>query len=401
MTPLDHAIIKAYAHEADAGATAISPQLGPVPVSETLPVDSPDRSASKPGAADATVAPAGAAPDPLHEVASAVPETPIADSDERRGSNTGGDETEDPPALETVASESTASATLPDDPQTGVAGSAGGGARFCPKIPTLDDLGLPAQRLRRDGPQAGSGRNSVPEPHAPFLPGNERGPVARGPTQAPAWHVRRFDFPDICRRLTRSADREIQRLCDGLARAAADGHKTIGLVGTCRGAGCTTLTLCAARSIAGQGLRTVLVEGDFCDPQLAVRLGLAPEIGFEDVLNGDLPLAEGLVESDDDHFIVLPLVGRLSAASLKEQADSRLIAAFAELRRRYDLVILDLGALEPLETASPLLGPKLTADVVLVRDRRRADRHHCDQARRHLETVGAVQLGIVENFVAG
>jgi len=397
MTPLDHAFIKAYSHDAGSRATAVPPQLDPVPLSEALPDDSADEL----GAGDSTVAPAEPAPAAPQEVVPAASPTPVADGGTGQEAVAGSAEPEDSPAGETPGSEPAAVVATPDPPETGVADATGGRTGFCPRIPTLEDLGLPAAWLRRDGPQGGPGKSFVPEPHAPFPPGDERGRDTGEPIQPPAWHVGRFVLPDICLRLTQSADREIQRLGDGLRIAATNGRKVVGLGATCRGAGCTTLVLCAARSIARQGLRTVLVEGDFSDPQLAVRLGLAPEIGFEDVLTGDVPLAEGLIESDEDRFTVLPLVGRLSAASFERPADSRRIAAFDELRRGYDLVIVDLGTLESPETASPLLGPKLTADVVLVHDRRRGDRRHGDQARRHLAAVGAAQLGIVENFVAG
>jgi Mrp family chromosome partitioning ATPase len=339
MTPLDHAFIKAYGQDAESRSPASAPEREPVSLGDALAAGNGEPS-------DAVVATS-------------------------RPSDAAG------------------------------SGSTATGAEVSRKPPSLEEFGIPVVRLRRDPPLEDAGSSPVPSPHARFGPGGPKHGHARRRSPQPAWHVRSLAFPPVCLQLAESAEPQIERLCHRLQSVAAGGRNVIGLGSARRGAGCTTLVLCAAQRIAHRGLKTVLVEGDFADPQLAGSLGLAPEIGWEDVLAQGLPLAEGLVESTDDQLVVLPLVRPVPPPFGASSGDCRLIAALAELRESHGLVIVDLGALAPPEEPSPLLGRNLAADVIVVHDCRRHEPQQFDQLRQRLEAAGAVPLGVVENFVAG
>src|SRR5262249_51286860 len=74
-----------------------------------------------------------------------------------------------------------------------------------------------------------------------------------------------------------------------------------------RAEGRTTLVLTLARALARHPGRFLLVDADLTGPMLARQLGLRPETGIDDVIEGGRPLGEALYEAVDDHLTVLPL----------------------------------------------------------------------------------------------
>ena len=74
-----------------------------------------------------------------------------------------------------------------------------------------------------------------------------------------------------------------------------------------RAEGRTTLVLTLARALARHPCRTVLVDADLTGPMLARLLGLRPEVGLDDVVEGGQALSDALIDAPDDHLTVLPI----------------------------------------------------------------------------------------------
>jgi len=97
-------------------------------------------------------------------------------------------------------------------------------------------------------------------------------------------------------------------------------------------------------------------------------LGLAPEIGGEEILERALPLAEVLIESPAEGLTLLPLV-RAASEPVAIESQRRLNAALAELRNHFDLVLVDCGPLDSDATAidlATLLGDAPIDDTLVV-----------------------------------
>jgi Mrp family chromosome partitioning ATPase len=129
---------------------------------------------------------------------------------------------------------------------------------------------------------------------------------------------------------------------EALLNADEAGCSLIGIAGAARGAGATTVAGCLARLLATTGKSIALVDGDFAGAGLARSLGLAVDIGWEDVLAGRAPLADAVIHSLNDQLALMPLVrGGQAAANLLDSIHASITAGV--LRYHYDIVLFDLG----------------------------------------------------------
>jgi len=219
----------------------------------------------------------------------------------------------------------------------------------------------------------------------------------------PMLQVDSLAWPRVCTGLRTPAKRQLDCLADALEAGVDREQKVVGISGCRLGQGCTTILLGAARRLARRDVRVALVDADLSDPRLARRLGLLPEVGWEEIVAGRLPLAEVLIESLEDRVVVLPFCeppGAQHDAILDNRA---LVDAVKRLRRRYDLVLVDLGALEgetgnggtPLKAAATWLDA-----AVLVHNVRSSSQEQRTVAEKSLDAAGITLAGIVENFVS-
>ncbi len=189
-----------------------------------------------------------------------------------------------------------------------------------------------------------------------------------------------------------------QGAIDALLAADDAGRSLVGICGTARGAGATLVTCCLARLLVHAGKTVAIVDGDFATAGLAKSLGMAAEIGWEDVLAGRAPLADAVIHSVEDRLSVLPLVGgRLPAAEKLDAIHASISAGV--LRYHYDLVLFDLGSL-----ADELQGPVARRvvrqcrldGVLLVDDGARPVREQ-ENLRTTAPEIAAACLGVIEN----
>lgn len=219
-------------------------------------------------------------------------------------------------------------------------------------------------------------------------------------TFRPALQVDHFRWPKICSRLTAAAPGELSRLADALAAAKDAGQKILALASCQSGEGTTTLLLCLGQLLAEQGPRVVLVDANLADPQLARRLGLVPENGWEDVLAGRVPLEEVVIESADGLLALLPVREPLTGVP-GPRDEITLKENFAALQGRYDLILVDWGSLErQLAAPAPLRGIGHCLDgLVLVHNLATTGPDHFQQTQRAAIAIGLPVAGVIQNFI--
>ena len=215
----------------------------------------------------------------------------------------------------------------------------------------------------------------------------------------PMWEVDRFQWPGVCDRLMKDEQSYFGQAGGKLVAAAKDGLKTLGITGSRRGEGRTTLALCLARCAAQSGLNVALIDADFTRPQLASVMGLEVAYGWQDAAQGKIPLPEAAVRSLADKITVLPLEASSVSWPLS-LADKRVSALMRTVSETHDLVIVDLGpmsgASEPLFAADE--APPLDA-VIVLRDLRYAMPSETQAIGLRLHEAGIEAIGIAENFV--
>lgn len=215
-----------------------------------------------------------------------------------------------------------------------------------------------------------------------------------------AYETERFAWPSQVEVLIAAAGTEFSQFMQELAERIRQGRKTLVVTGCERGEGRTTLVLALARLASNRNLRTAIVDADLRSPQTAEHLGLRPELGWDDVVAEHLPLADALIESNEDRLTLLPL--RNPQANPRGMAGTTTVAqAVEQLRRGFDLVLIDAGPLPDDEQAIDLaavLGGCRLDDALVVRDRRRTTPKQVQAVCRRLSVLGLRRWDIVENF---
>lgn len=170
----------------------------------------------------------------------------------------------------------------------------------------------------------------------------------------PVFEVDEFQWPAVTNELIGNARNPLLSAVDALTRATHDGRSLVGIVGTDRGVGASTVAMCLARMVAAAGSTVALVDANFVAGDLAVNMGLEFDAGWEDVLTGRRPLAECAVYSLADRITLLPLAGPTQTEIQRLSGiQSSVIAGM--LRYHYDLVLFDLGPASQLGVIREIL----------------------------------------------
>jgi len=160
----------------------------------------------------------------------------------------------------------------------------------------------------------------------------------------PALEVDAFRWSAVCDDLIANHQARWQSAVETLVAADDAGRSLIGVAGAAPGSGVTTVVTCLARLLVAAGKTVAIVDGNFANAGLAPALGLVVEAGWEDVLAGRAPLAEGVIQSIGDRVTLLPLVAGGAPAAAQLEAIHASVTA-GVLRYHYDMVLFDLGAI--------------------------------------------------------
>lgn len=420
MTPLDQAFIRAYARQA---ATPLKPPDGPQPATcEAVPsergpqkaIDAPVRASGRPlvGVSDDALMRAIHQPHRDHEpqaerISSAAP-AGVAKAADRKPAPTAPPVSEEP----SVKSRPTQTPTLDGLDLSGIAYrlDAPAGDKPARQAATPAELAVvPPPHLDKAGNREGAkstGGAAAKETADPQRRANattsatNAGEVSGGPF-TPMLQVEGFVWPKICGRLRDAAADELDRLGHAIHRDIRRGRKVLAIAGCRRGEGATTMLLCIARRLIRREMKVVLVDANRADPMLAKSLGLLPEHGWEDVLSGQLPLEEVVVESIDGSVAILPLCRSEEGGQPASVEPARIAEHLQTLRRSYDAVLIDLGPWESSILTSPSPSDAIVGvdAVVVVHNVASTAASHLDELQRRLAKSGIAPTGIVQNFV--
>jgi Mrp family chromosome partitioning ATPase len=220
----------------------------------------------------------------------------------------------------------------------------------------------------------------------------------------PAFFVPCFDWPADCRQLLALRRPMWDELVEQLQRGAQDDRRVLAIAPASRGAGATTLSLTLALALAEHGVRAALVDGDWDDPQLSTRLGLAPQVGWDDSDETQTDPSGLLIESAADGLVLLPCRQPLVAAlvDLPYHA-ARMVRT---LRATYDLVLVDTGPIDsPSVSWRRVWHRSLVDGVILVERAANTTDQNADAAStaespadQVLASAGIAWWGVAETF---
>lgn len=238
---------------------------------------------------------------------------------------------------------------------------------------------------------------------------------ARQETFKPALEIDQYRWPAACEQLASKHSSVLDPVVEVVQKAIEQGCALIGFLGAEPQAGCTTMLLTIARRLAAAGSRVAVLDADFATAalgtheesslDLASQLGLEVAVGWEDILAGRVPLAEGVVQSVLEPIAVLPILRKPNSAyeSLQIMQTHGIQASVTAgvLRAHYEVVLVDLGCVtEPVQVSTArAIAQHCHLDATLIVTRESvAHLEHLPSPWR-APTSETVCLGVVENWV--
>src|SRR5262245_9484289 len=159
--------------------------------------------------------------------------------------------------------------------------------------------------------------------------------------------------------------------------------------------GKTTTSLNLALAMAeDRDRRTLLIDGDLRRPSVTRYVTPQPTLGLSDVLTGAAPLDHVLVELKASRLTMLPS-GAPNPNPLELLQSDYLGGVFAELRRRFDRIVVDTPPTVPFTDAAVM--NSVADGAILVVRARKTTRPLIERARQSL--AHGVLLGVVLNDV--
>jgi len=212
----------------------------------------------------------------------------------------------------------------------------------------------------------------------------------------PVFEVDAFRWPKVTDDLLAAHHQLLVPVAEQLLDVSEQGRSLIGMVGTRPNVGCSTVLMCLARLVASVGKSVALVDANFAKASLARDLGLEFQAGWQDVLSGNLPLAECVVKSTQDRMALLPLARQTGSAS-ELLASIQTSVTAGVLRYHYDVVLFNLGSVAepPQDEAALQIMQHCRLDTsIIVAD---TERTGIDPLDTLLSLFGQNCLGVIGN----
>ncbi|UUO08501.1 hypothetical protein M4951_09315 [Blastopirellula sp. J2-11] len=203
----------------------------------------------------------------------------------------------------------------------------------------------------------------------------------------PQWEAPRFAWPATIEMLLERGVEGFAEVRDRLTEVGAKGKKVIAVYSFASGEGCTTLTLCLAKLLADCGLKTAIVDASDSNPELATRLGVRVEHGWEAIAAGGPTVEDAAIHSVADDLTLAPSKAKGSPEKLDQMLQS--------MKGSYDMILVDVGQIHEVPTKLNQVDA-----AMIVRDLRISDDSQVAEVVRRLGSAGVSILGVTENFVS-
>ncbi len=219
---------------------------------------------------------------------------------------------------------------------------------------------------------------------------------------SPQWEVDRFRWPSISRRLATECRSELENTCHKMFQRAEEGPNVFLVSHVHPQVGCTTFTLATIQTIVSLGKKVALVDANFAKPELASRLGMTVESGWEKILEGGHSRPEhSAVLSLEDRFVMLPLGRPVKEMDVDLLAES-VTEVLQSLSSRFDIVLVDAGEVPEDDSVQTWWSTGMCekmASAIIVQGESQPLTDQVAQAVWRFRGAGIHLLGVIDNFV--
>ena len=218
----------------------------------------------------------------------------------------------------------------------------------------------------------------------------------------PTFEVDQVVWPDVCQQLSISIGDGLDSVLNAYLRAEGGRTRSIGLMSTGRGCGCTTVTLTLAHHMCRQrsalaSASLLVIDADLRNPSLARSLGLAPQTCWRSVCSNSGALGDAMIESIADRMVVMPLEDS-HETTVTAIDNEQLSSDIQNVSQQHPALLVDFGSFESAQSSNmlPALANQLDA-ILLVHDQRRGDSELLERTVRAASEAGIEIAGVIEN----
>jgi capsular exopolysaccharide synthesis family protein len=181
-----------------------------------------------------------------------------------------------------------------------------------------------------------------------------------------------------------------------LFSSAEEGARSVIVTSTGPSEGKTLISSSLAISLAQAGQRTLVIDADMRRPRLHEALGRSQEPGLSNVLVAEASLADAARQTEEKNLWVLS-AGHIPPNPAELLGSKKFIALLADLKRRFDWIVIDAPPVMPVTDASVLAHS--AGAVVFVVGSEMTPRQSATAALDQLRQANAKFVGVVLNRV--
>ncbi len=213
------------------------------------------------------------------------------------------------------------------------------------------------------------------------------------------WEVDGLQWPEMVVALEQHRSDLIDTLGWAQATAHTRGARILWVTSPQARSGRSTIACTLARAASMQGLRTLLIDGDFEHASLAQQMHLEATLGWEQALEQRISLEEAAIHSLSDQLTLLPRLEQTIPESLLACPET-IAAMLDRLTDSFDWIVIDGSPLDAVSLPLWTFPERTPIDAAIVVMGSGADAATSYEAAcQRIAAMGIESISRVDNFV--
>jgi Mrp family chromosome partitioning ATPase len=228
---------------------------------------------------------------------------------------------------------------------------------------------------------------------------NDRSKPSQSPAFQSTWEVDGLQWPEMVVALEQHRSDLIDTLGWAQATAHSRGARILWVTSPQARSGRSTIACTLARAASMQGLKTLLIDGDFEHTSLAQQMHLEATLGWEQALEQRISLEEAAIHSLSDQLTLLPRLEQTIPESLLACPEA-IAAMLDRLTESFDWIVIDGSPLDAVSLPLWTFPDRTPIDAaIVVMGSGAAEVISYEAACEKIAAMGIESTSRVDNFV--